>query len=104
MPQHEACRLDQLAEGRGLPVRIGDQYLAVFLVDGRPRVLDNQCLHLGSPLDGGFVDDGCLTCPWHGWTYDVVTGDLVTSGGRLRGIRVYRAAVVDGTVLVTLDD
>ncbi|NND74882.1 MAG: Rieske 2Fe-2S domain-containing protein [Ilumatobacter sp.] len=35
------------------------------------RVADAFCPHLGAHLGvGGRVDDGCLVCPFHGWTYD----------------------------------
>ena len=99
------CRVDQLVEGRGLPVRVAGRYLAVFLVEGEPHVLDNQCLHTGAPLDGGFIDDGVLTCPWHGWTYDVRSGDLVTQLGKMPGLRRYNARVDGaGVVLVTLEN
>ena len=104
MPETEVCRLDELVDGRGMPVRVGGRYLAVFLVDGEVHVLDNECAHVGSPLDSGPVGDGRLVCPWHGWTYELATGELVTSFGNLPGVRRYEARVVHGAVLVTLDD
>ena len=87
-----------------MPLRIAGRYLAVFLVDGEVHVLDNQCAHVGSPLDSGAVDDGLLTCPWHGWTYELATGDVVTTFGPRPGVRRYEARVAAGVVLVTLDD
>ncbi|MDQ3299867.1 MAG: Rieske (2Fe-2S) protein [Myxococcota bacterium] len=33
-----------------------------------------QCPHLGGPLDAAAVVDGVITCPWHGYQFDVVTG------------------------------
>ena len=104
VPERELCRLDQLVEGRGVPVRVEGSYLAVFLADGEVHVLDNECAHVGSPLDSGPVDDGRLVCPWHGWTYELATGELVTSFGNLPGVRRYRTRVHDGAVLVTLDE
>lgn len=94
------CRVDELVEGRGRPVRAGDRYLAVFLVDGRVRALDNECRHVGNPVDGGAVEEGRLTCPWHGWTYDVATGDLLTAFGPQPGLRAYQAWVEGDVVLV----
>jgi phenylpropionate dioxygenase-like ring-hydroxylating dioxygenase large terminal subunit len=42
--------------------------------------LDNRCPHRGIPLDNGkFEFDGCLTCVYHGWTYDLATGKLVAA-------------------------
>ena len=104
MPDYVLCRLDQLVEGRGRPARAGPHYLAVFLVDGRVHVLDNQCLHVGSPLDGGPVEGGAVRCPWHGWAYDLGTGDLLTAFGPRPGIRAHRCRIEEGSVKVTLDD
>ena len=104
MPDHVLCRVDQLVEGRGRPARAGDAYLAVFLVDGEVHVIDNQCLHVGSPLDAGPVVDGAVRCPWHGWAYDLRTGAQLTAFGELPGIRTYPCRIEDGTVTVTVDD
>ncbi len=52
-------------------------------VDGRPVWHSTVCPHLGGPLDESPVIDGCVTCPWHGYRFDVRTGCSV-DGGRLR--------------------
>jgi nitrite reductase (NADH) small subunit len=112
VPDVVLCRVDQLVEGRGRPARAGDLYLAVFLVEGRISVIDNQCLHVASPLDGGAVvsrvaEDGsrlgpAVLCPWHGWAYDLGTGEHLTAFGARDGIRVHPHRVVDGMVTLTL--
>lgn len=79
-------------------MRIDDRRLAVFLVDGDVRVIDNECAHQASPLDGGAVDGRQLVCPWHGWCYDIDTGSLQIDGGELPGLTVYEAWIDDGTV------
>lgn len=102
MPDVVLCRVDQLVEGRGRPVRVGTRALAVFLVEGRIHVVDNQCLHVGSPLDGGPVVDGTVRCPWHGWAYDLATGAHLTAFGPRPGIRAYASRVVEGAVTITV--
>ncbi len=42
------------------------------------------CPHLGGPLDGPVVD-GCVTCPWHGYRFDVRTG--CSADGRRLSLR-----------------
>ncbi len=37
------------------------------------------CAHLGMPLDEGDVAGGVLTCPWHGYRYDVTSGECLTA-------------------------
>ncbi len=54
-----------------LAVRLLGEDLALFRdADGRARLLDDRCLHRGTHLHTGQVVNGCLECPYHGWTYD----------------------------------
>jgi len=43
-------------------------------VDGVRLQYGTVCPHLGGPLDDAPVADGCITCPWHGYRFDVRTG------------------------------
>src|SRR5438309_528357 len=43
-------------------------------------VLEDRCPHRGIPLHNGkFEFEGCLTCIYHGWTFDLATGQLVAA-------------------------
>lgn len=98
-----ACHRRDIPDGRGWPVRVGGRNIAVFEVEGTLRAVDNVCLHVGNPLDDGMVEGGCVTCPWHGWRYDLSTGELLTMFGRRPGLRTYEVKVEHGRVLVDLD-
>jgi nitrite reductase (NADH) small subunit len=63
-----------LPAGSGTIVEAGGRTLALFNVDGTFYAIDNTCLHRGGPLGEGDLDDTIVTCPWHGWRYDVTTG------------------------------
>jgi len=54
-----------------------DTTLALFKVNGEICCLDNTCLHRGGPLGDGFLEGNIVTCPWHGWQYDVRRGELL---------------------------
>jgi nitrite reductase/ring-hydroxylating ferredoxin subunit len=43
-------------------------------VDGRRHRFVATCPHLGGPLGEARVEDGIVTCPWHGYRFDVRTG------------------------------
>jgi nitrite reductase/ring-hydroxylating ferredoxin subunit len=60
--------------GAGLVVDAGGRTLALFNVGGRFYAIDNSCPHRGGPLGDGRLDDAIVTCPWHGYRYDVTTG------------------------------
>lgn len=57
----------------------GDRIVALFNVDGKFYALDGICPHQGGPLGKGFLDGCIVTCPWHGFQFDVTTGQHQTS-------------------------
>lgn len=63
-----------LPNGTAREVVAGGRVVAVFNVDGKFFALDGICPHQGGPLGKGKLDGCILTCPWHGWQFDVRTG------------------------------
>ena len=48
-----------------------DQEIVLYRsVSGQVVALDNRCAHRGTALSGGWVEDACIRCPYHGWKYD----------------------------------
>ncbi len=64
----------EIAEGTGKPIKVGETTIALFNVGGKFYAINNTCLHRGGPLGEGDLDGSVVTCPWHGWFYDVTTG------------------------------
>ena len=52
----------------------GDRIVALANVAGRFHATDGPCTHQGGPLGTGSLCGQVLTCPWHGWQFDVATG------------------------------
>lgn len=48
--------------------------VALVHVDGTFYALDGVCPHQGGPLGQGELCDHLVTCPWHGWQFDVRSG------------------------------
>jgi nitrite reductase/ring-hydroxylating ferredoxin subunit len=86
-PAVRACRIDDVPadgclavlEGRVLLARVGDDLVAYR----------NQCLHKATPLDGGLVRDGIVTCPLHFWRYDLADGRNLAGGGSLERLQAW---------------
>jgi phenylpropionate dioxygenase-like ring-hydroxylating dioxygenase large terminal subunit len=55
--------------------------------DGTVTALPDRCSHRESPLSPGAVDDGCIVCPYHGWTFDQ-TGRCVRVPSAADGVPV----------------
>jgi nitrite reductase/ring-hydroxylating ferredoxin subunit len=70
-------RVGDLPEGQGRQVTVNGRWVALFHVAGAYYALDGLCLHRGGPLAEGLIAGHAVTCPWHGWQYDVTTGALV---------------------------
>ena len=55
--------------------RVADgRMVAIANVDGTLHAIDGLCPHQGGPLGTGQLCGTVLTCPWHGWQFDVTTG------------------------------
>lgn len=68
------AKKDELKPGEAKVVDVNGRQVALYNVDGEFFATDNTCLHRGGPLGEGFLDSEIITCPWHGWTYNVKTG------------------------------
>jgi len=86
--------------GTGKCVAVNGREIALFNVDGTYHAIDNTCLHRGGPLGEGELDGTVVTCPWHGWQYDVRTGRNIMDESE--GVDRYEVKVEGGDVLVGL--
>ena len=95
------AKKSDIPPGQGRMFEIGGKQVAVFNVAGKLHAIDNVCEHQGGPLAEGDLEGCVVTCPWHGWTYDVTSGQSPDDPDT----RVARFAVrVDGDeVLVAVE-
>ncbi len=96
----QIAKTDDVSPGTGLVVEANDKCLAVFNVDGSFHVTDNTCLHRGGPLGEGDLEGDTVTCPWHGWEYNVKTGHCANNPAS--NIKSYESKVEEGHVKVEL--
>ena len=92
---------DSVQEGRGTVIRVRDVTLAFFKVDGAYYALSNACPHMGGPLGLGTLSGHVVTCPWHGWTWDVRNGTNVRVP-KLKAVQCFPVKAVDGQLYVEL--
>lgn len=67
----------EVKPGQALVVEVNGKTLAVFNVGGTFHAIDNTCVHRGGPLGEGDVEGSVVTCPWHGWQFNVTTGECL---------------------------
>ena len=111
--RHVVARADEIEEGGRMIVEVDGREIGIFRVDGKLYALRNHCPHRGGPLCTGemlgFVESerpgdlrldrsrAMLTCPWHGWEFDITTGQSYWNPRRSRARRfpVEQAAGAD---------
>jgi nitrite reductase/ring-hydroxylating ferredoxin subunit len=95
------ARIDDLPEGKGKVVDVGQRKVLVLNMEGQFFALDSYCAHRGAPLVKGEVVEGQLLCPWHGSTFDVSTGTCRTMPDEK--VPTYPIQVREGQVWVDLE-
>ncbi|HWK90534.1 MAG TPA: non-heme iron oxygenase ferredoxin subunit [Longimicrobium sp.] len=103
MPEYEAARISAVPEGEARGFTVGGREIVLCNVEGEIYALQGMCSHEALPLDGGEVEDGVLTCDWHGASFDVCTGRVLGLPAT-SPLRTYDTRVDDGRVFVTLPD
>lgn len=105
MTAHELFPLADLAPGTARRVEVDGRPVAVIRIDDDVYAIGDTCSHAEVSLSEGWVDaeDCTIECVAHGATFDVTTGEPITLPAT-RPVPVYEAAVVEGTVTVTVGD
>lgn len=102
------ARVADFDPGDRVIVEVANRSIGVFRMGGEYFAVRNLCPHAGGPVCLGRIQsdvesdkpgevrciDGkyLLECPWHGWEYDLATGQSVVASGRLR-VRPYVVSV-----------
>ena len=117
--RYRVCPLSEIPEPGGVMVDIGDREIGVFRHAAQLHAYDNRCIHQGGPVCSGELVGATrrelsaggevigdvlderelrLVCPWHGWEYDLATGEAAHD--RRRRLRAFPVTVEDGIVYV----
>jgi len=100
MAQERAAKLSEIPVGSIKEVQVAGTPVALANVGGKFYAIANTCLHRGGPLGQGMLEGTVVTCPWHGWQYDVTTGKAVMNPAA--GVGCYRTEVQGEEVYVDL--
>lgn len=81
-----------LPSGKAISVDFNGKRVAIFNVDGNYYAIDDECTHAGGSLSEGELSNTIVTCPWHGATYDITSG-AVLSEPAFEGVKSYKVTV-----------
>lgn len=88
--------VDEIPDGGRKVIAAEGLSIGVFHQDGQWYAIQNSCLHRGGPVCTGELRGVTLTCPWHGYQYDLPTGQLLLD--RTTALPTYPVAVREGRV------
>jgi 3-phenylpropionate/trans-cinnamate dioxygenase ferredoxin subunit len=114
MARHVVATVGEIAEGGRKLVSVAGREIGVFNLKGEFYALLNRCPHAGAELCKGLMiglaesdapghyrlthHGEFLRCPWHGWEFDIRTGQSWFDPKRVR-TRAYKATVASGSEL-----
>jgi nitrite reductase (NADH) small subunit len=94
-------RAEDIPPLEGRSAMVAGRRIAVFRLPDGFVALDGVCPHSGGPLSDGIVADSCVTCPLHGWRFDLRSG-TPAGGGATAGVVAHEVVERDGELHVRL--
>ena len=101
MSELRVAALAEIEAGRPTLVEIGGTRVVLARVGDAVYACGDVCAHRGGPLSEGKQSGPRLACPWHGWMYDVRTGQC-TFPGRGASVPSYPVRVEADQIWVEL--
>jgi nitrite reductase/ring-hydroxylating ferredoxin subunit len=114
MARHVVAPASAIPEGGRLILTVAGREIGIFHLGGRYYALRNRCAHQGGPLCEGELLGAIsgsqpgdhdydpaqmlVECPWHGWEYDLRTGQSWFDPAAVR-VRPYEVKVEPGAAL-----
>lgn len=92
---------NEVVANQGKVVEVQGKQIALFNIDGKICAIENVCPHRGGPVGEGDLQGKVVTCPWHGWQFDVTTG--VSPVNPAAKVRTYPCKVEGESVCVEVD-
>ena len=101
MQYRDVAKLEDLEPGACLSVEADDAHgVALFNVDGEILATDNTCPHAGGPLGEGILAGDVVECPWHGWEFNVRTGQCLENPSSEWTVPCFPTRVENGVIQI----
>ena len=98
----EIATVEDLLPGRALECVASGKIIALFRIDDQFHALDGICPHQGGPLGKGKLQGCVVTCPWHGWRFNVTDGAYQSNQTLFQ--KSYPVKIERGKVLVNMGE
>lgn len=92
--------MEELPPGSAKEVTAEGRIIALYHVEDRVYAIDGICPHAGGPLGEGTLNRDVVTCPWHGWQFNVTNGHHCLNANIKQS--TYAVKIEDDAILVEL--
>jgi 3-phenylpropionate/trans-cinnamate dioxygenase ferredoxin subunit len=103
MARVRVAPLDDLPQGAGLRVEVGNHRVALFRIGTDVYAIGDRCSHAEASLAEGELFDNEVECPRHGAAFRITDGASMTLPATA-GVPVYTVDVADDVVFLTIDE
>ncbi|MBX7150581.1 Rieske (2Fe-2S) protein [bacterium] len=98
----KVCSESELSEGSVRTLKIFARQIAVYRIDGVIHAMDGLCKHMNAPLaTTGKIKGTKLVCSWHGWEYDILSGECLNHSGI--ALRHYPVLIENGEIFIEFE-
>ena len=73
----KVAKTGEIAPGQARMVEVEGKRIALFNSEGSFYAIDDTCTHRGGPLSEGEIEGEQVTCPWHGATFNIKSGEVL---------------------------
>lgn len=95
--------VDQFSPGTLTRVEIGLHPLAIAVTkEGMIHIIDDLCTHANARLSNGWLEEGCVACPWHGAQFDLNTGQALSLPATGK-VNTYPVMIREGQLYTKID-
>lgn len=85
----KVARIEEIPTDQGMIVDFKGEEVGLFKVNGTCYAISAVCPHRGGPVGEGSLNGTVVTCPWHGWRFDVCSGvNVINPASRLKTYKV----------------
>ena len=98
--EYPVAKTNEIPAGQGCLFEVNERMIAIFNDNGEFKAIDDTCPHAGASLSEGWLDSGCVTCPWHAWQFKLDDGTY-TQNPKL-AIEVFPVRVEGDQIFVTI--
>lgn len=98
------CTSSELISEKGKKIKFEediDMEVSIFKIDNEYFCVSNICPHKHQPvIYKGIIKDCTVTCPAHGWTYDLKTGENTNKHQGIKQLKTYEVFEKDGEIYI----